>query len=616
MVEISISPIPRTATVGGITPGNVTSGATNVPTGLASLPAGTVLSGFVLNRDAGGNPVLRTEHGDFLIQSQLFLKIGADVVVRIAGAGQQSRAVILSVDGHAPAAPQTGNPATPVDQVVQPRGGSEYAPPQPRTAPPASGAPLSAASGGIAARNAETAAAPAQNTPRQPVFPATLQPPPNTPLGNTLLPLSVRVLGVTEPERKPSSASSPAVSTEGESEGGAQAAPTAPRAPTAAASSAYAAYGRQPGSHLGRYEPLLAVQAVNAGAEQPSPQPAASATGTSPAPPFSSAPPAPPTLPSTPTVLQATVVRTEGGTLVLASPFGEMRVQAGTASFLPPGSIITMQATPNPSPAPASATPELLPPSPSAALPPASIPELAGNWDSLQEIIDVLQQIAPDTAEAFTAAHLPNIPRLQTQPSPLTQNAQQAFSGGLFVFLQALKGGDFRQWLGEDATRKLEEKGYGQLLSRAESEFNNMRTLYNNTQHHQPWQAMFLPFMTPDGMHMARWFTKRQPRDESRRQPREDTRFVVEVNFSTLGELQMDGLVQFPDAPTNPTRFDLVVRSDAPLPPETQAGIAAIYHGTGEATGYLGTLQFQDSRDFPVRPLEEILGASHAQGIA
>jgi hypothetical protein len=68
---------------------------------------GSILSGFILNRDVTGNPILRTPTGDITFSTNFFLKIGSEVTIRIqTNAGVQS-ANILTVNGLPPEVAQT-----------------------------------------------------------------------------------------------------------------------------------------------------------------------------------------------------------------------------------------------------------------------------------------------------------------------------------------------------------------------------------------------------------------------------------------------------------------------------------------------------------------------------
>ena len=74
----------------------------NQPILLVNFPAGSILSGFIINRDAAGNPLLRTEHGDVLFRSSIFLKIGSEIVIRVENRAGSTLAHILSIDGQPP----------------------------------------------------------------------------------------------------------------------------------------------------------------------------------------------------------------------------------------------------------------------------------------------------------------------------------------------------------------------------------------------------------------------------------------------------------------------------------------------------------------------------------
>ena len=69
---------------------------------LPQLPNGTVLSGFIINRDPSGNPILRTETGDVIFASNFFLKIGSEVVLRLQTTAGKQAAHLISVNGQPP----------------------------------------------------------------------------------------------------------------------------------------------------------------------------------------------------------------------------------------------------------------------------------------------------------------------------------------------------------------------------------------------------------------------------------------------------------------------------------------------------------------------------------
>ena len=71
---------------------------TNLPRSLANLTVGAVINGVVVERQAKGLVVLRTERGTLTIHTLLPLKIGSEVTLQVQSVGTQMQAIILSVD--------------------------------------------------------------------------------------------------------------------------------------------------------------------------------------------------------------------------------------------------------------------------------------------------------------------------------------------------------------------------------------------------------------------------------------------------------------------------------------------------------------------------------------
>ena len=99
MVDSSnIKPLTGSALIQTIVPGTVAQDNDQGTGQLSGLPVGTMISGFVINRDRQSNPILRTEHGDVLVKSDVFLKTGSEVVIRVEHIAAQARARIVRVD--------------------------------------------------------------------------------------------------------------------------------------------------------------------------------------------------------------------------------------------------------------------------------------------------------------------------------------------------------------------------------------------------------------------------------------------------------------------------------------------------------------------------------------
>lgn len=195
-------------------------------------------------------------------------------------------------------------------------------------------------------------------------------------------------------------------------------------------------------------------------------------------------------------------------------------------------------------------------------------------WPSLDESLNHLRASAPATAQQLTTT---------TVPQP---NAQLATN--ILFFLTALRGGDVRQWLGGITTRIL-ERDRPDLLQRLGDDFGSMSRSYAEP---NDGRMALVPFLNGDRLEQVQMYSRgRQGQgDDDDDTP---TRFIIDVNLSRLGRLQMDGFVRGKEK-----RFDLILRSASPLPGEMRRNITGIFTQSAEATGTAGQLIFQADAAF------------------
>lgn len=562
MIPVIITPInPATgAPAVGISAAGISGNAPQVPAAVAALPPGSYLEGFVLNRDSAGNPTLRTSLGDFLLQSNFFLKIGSSVVVRVDATGSHFRAHIVEVDGEPVApenrpanntAPQQEKPLD--DRIVR----SQWLPVTNDRTGASNPTDLNAI---LLSPNTNAAAA-------------------GLKAGAALL---VKLFNLQLPLPVVSPANAPALGQPATS-------------PTATATTSYANQA---------YNPSGAATAGN----PPQPAPTLPLTVTSTPANVASAPDLPdsPIVPSPQNVtasqnalqipkeaMQLSVIGQErDGEPVLQTPFGLIKVTSGVTLT----SGTKLQATLSLAGAEGSAA--LL------ATPDESTPltSLAQKWTSLTQIFQLLMDAHEGALPATLVSHLP---QLQTAQGQVQVNIQNA-GAGLFLFLAALNGGDFKSIIGEKDVRLLEKLGQTSLLNRAENEFGMLARLASQPPQ-QGWQTMFLPVLVNGQVEMMRWFTKREREKDKDGKERLDgvTRFIVEVTMSQLGDIQLDGLFK---KHANNQQFELVVRSHLPLDAGIQQEIQQIYQEAQSVTGVKGSVIFVSAERFPPLPLEDILG--------
>jgi hypothetical protein len=266
---------------------------------------------------------------------------------------------------------------------------------------------------------------------------------------------------------------------------------------------------------------------------------------------------------------------TIGGTT--AAGHAVVRTAIGVLTFAardvpPPGSQIAFEVV-GAAHTPAHSTPPL------AAGPLA----LSQEWPALREALQLLLQADPGIAQSVLNGV---VPRPDSRLGP-----------ALLLLIGALRGGDLRGWLGQAATRALERASGPGLLQRLGGDLATLRSLAVDGA--GDWRAFFLPVYDGD-LSQVRIFIHRRDPNGAGDDPSEDPgkRFVVEVDLSRLGAVQLDGLVR-------QRRFDLVVRSHEPWDEAMRRDIAGIFVGATEAAGFGGTITFQALATFPVAPTKE-----------
>jgi hypothetical protein len=617
--SIIITPQSQVQTVSA--GGQQTQSATEAGTPQPGVPQGTIVSGTIIGKDANGNFVLKSVQGLFSVPSKVPLTYNSDVVIRVGANTTDANATrIVSVNGQpfadfaapepvtadsvspsllvqsppAPAMPATANalPAVivaapaPEQQPVgapilqsgntvvirlpetQAQAAQITIAQQPVPQPQPAGTPQLASPTLPAPPSAATPASPAQTSSlpqpqttsvQQPVSPsapssAGVPAPPSIPVpaGTTSTPQqpanTVTVTQEQTPQNQPVQPQAATLQTEQP-----QSLPLTgqPQTPSAPVSALYNVYAKQSTAS----QPLAAV-----------PQTPAPSAGLPPA-----------------TIAAQVVSTDEHGNVNLQTPQGTVTLQATPSpvlTSLAPGTNVTIEL-------PAAVIAQI------ADAEPAPLSELASSWQSLRDIVSIVAAHDQPAASALLA-RLPQI-----GPDFLSRSAG---------FMASLLQGDARKLLGDDTIDTLRQRGRADLVEKFSAELANLGTAFT-TPGQKPvpsWQPIFLPFVYQETLQQARIYVKRDaPKKEHRGKATGDTRFVVEVDMSEFGAMQMDGFVRKKE---QSTAFDLVIRSHLAFSPEDRAQMQDIYTAAAELTGFKGSLAFQVTQHFPVNPLEDAAG--------
>ncbi len=283
------------------------------------------------------------------------------------------------------------------------------------------------------------------------------------------------------------------------------------------------------------------------------------------------APAAPGGVPA-PGTIPAVVAQGAGGTAVLQTALGTLRLDGGTA--LAPGTRLSIEI--------ASAAPPR-PAAPGAGI--ASPLGLARDWPALKEALAALAAANPAAARGLEAA----IPR-----------AGGNLGTSMLFLMSALQLGDPKAFLGDAALRALRGSS-AELAARIADDFLALARLSSaGGGGDGDWRTWILPLHDGDALRQVRLFTRNQKRKSRARDEETDaTRFIVELELSNLGLMQIDGF-------THDHRFDLMIRTADPLPAAVRDGIRSIYQAYRGDSGERGDLGVQDSTPFPVTPIDSV----------
>lgn len=298
------------------------------------------------------------------------------------------------------------------------------------------------------------------------------------------------------------------------------------------------------------------------------PAPEASAAGISPGAAGGAGPPLPPLLSGV--VAANTLI----GRPLLQTPIGLVSLDGSQS--LPEGAVVTL-----------APTGDVSRPDPAQPGAEKTAPSFAqgggGGWKALSDAIEAVRQADPAQAQRLEAI-LPDLgPR---------------FVPAMVAAVVAVQTGNPRALLGERAASALDKAGRGDLIEKLGADLEEMRAPVAMPSGGE-WQALTLPLVVGAQIERIRLIVRRPAGDEDEAAERDEEglRFLVDVDLSRLGPLQLDGLVK-----RRAKRFDLILRSRRALPDGLRADIAGAFARALDGMGMSGQAVFQHAVAF-VRPL-------------
>jgi len=326
--------------------------------------------------------------------------------------------------------------------------------------------------------------------------------------------------------------------------------------------------GGQPTAPLNAASPLTATTAPSPAAAG---APVLTSTATAPAPTVGVNAAA-----SAPTVLTGTVqAHPAGGLALVSTSAGTLALQAPAA--LAPGATVVLEVTAAQTPQPPQITPLPLP------LPggPAGA--------AFAQAMTTLSTLDPEAAR-----------RMATMlPAP-----DGRMLTNTVAFAQAAASGDIRAWIGNDALRALDKagpRGARALRGLGDGLRDAASTVRDGSG--AEWRTLSMPFAVGGTIERIQIITRRHGDAEDGENERNgkgggSQRFLIQLDLSRLGALQLDGLYKKHDR-----RLDLIVRTHAALPTAMRHEIAGIFANSALALALKGGVTFHVSDRFAGPPV-------------
>lgn len=287
---------------------------------------------------------------------------------------------------------------------------------------------------------------------------------------------------------------------------------------------------------------------------------------------------------SVPLLLSGTVApNTANGRPIISTPAGMLAVETQPIA---PGSKVTLEVVGQP-------------------IPPAAV-KIAGDamatpfvnsvWPAMDEAIEALRISDPAGAQQILAA-LPSLsPRL---------------AANLSAYIGAVRQGDVKNWLGEKTIDAIERKGGRDLVKRLESEFKELAEIPARPRATSSgnWSSYVIPMMSGQQIEPVQLNVRNTPQEVDDGEGKGGgqgkgggTRFVIDLELSRLGPMQIDGLMRGPEK-----KIDFIVRTTAALPNEMRFDLNRIVDSMAQASGLIGSIVFQANARFVDTPKLDLL---------
>lgn len=208
---------------------------------------------------------------------------------------------------------------------------------------------------------------------------------------------------------------------------------------------------------------------------------------------------------------------------------------------------------------------------------------LTRSWPQLEGAVNHLAAASSPAASQLTAPPIPQ--------------ANSSLASNILFFLSALRGGDVSRWMDDQSLKHLMQDR-PDATNRLSEEFAQLSRAFNDGPN-TDWRTALIPFFNGAHLEQVQMHLRGQSgKQDNEGGSKETARFLIDVQLSRLGRIQLDGLIK-----DKGKKFDLIVRTEAPLSRIMRKDISGIFVELVEATGLQGGLVFQADNKFLEVPM-------------
>lgn len=200
-------------------------------------------------------------------------------------------------------------------------------------------------------------------------------------------------------------------------------------------------------------------------------------------------------------------------------------------------------------------------------------------WASIDDALRVLHaEPQGQTAISMLQAALPK------------PTGAAGFAAPVLMFVAALRSGDVANWIGEKTADLLKVTKRGEALARISSDFAAQSRESADAPKGE-WKSMALPMAFGQEVGRITLHTRAFERDDETNPAKRasGTRFVMDVNLTRMGDLQIDGF-------SLEKKLDVTLRTEQHLSPAMRESVRARYANALQGIGFAGHLNFSADR--------------------